>query len=57
MSKPRKATTTLKFNGKNVDTSLKDYLESVSYEDVASGSSDTLSIKLHNITKQWMKGW
>ena len=55
--KPRKATTTLKFNGKNVDTSLKDYLESVSYEDVASGSSDTLSIKLHNITKQWMKGW
>jgi len=57
MSKPRKATTTLKFNGKNVDTSLKDYLESVSYEDIASGSSDTLSIKLHNITKQWMKGW
>ena len=57
MSKPRKATTTLKFNGKNVDTSLKDYLESISYEDVASGSSDTLSIKLHNITKQWMKGW
>lgn len=57
MSKPRKVTTTLKFNGKNVDTSLKDYLESVSYEDIASGSSDTLSIKLHNITKQWMKGW
>ncbi len=57
MSKPRKATTTLKFNGKNVDTSLKDYLESVTYEDIASGSSDTLSIKLHNITKQWMKGW
>ena len=57
MSKPRKATTTLKFNGKNVDTSLKDYLESISYVDVASGSSDTLSIKLHNITKQWMKGW
>ena len=57
MSRPRKAVTTLKFNGKNVDTSLKDYLESVSYEDVASGSSDTLSISLHNIDKQWMKGW
>lgn len=57
MSKPRKAVTTLKFNGKNVDTSLKDYLESVTYEDIASGSSDTLSIKLHNITKQWMKEW
>lgn len=57
MNRVRKAVTTLKFNGKNVDTSLKDYLESVAYEDVASGSSDTLSVKLHNITKQWMKGW
>lgn len=57
MRRARKAATTLKFNGKNVDTSLKDYLESVTYEDVASGSSDTLSVKLHNITRQWMKGW
>lgn len=57
MSGARKAVATLKFNGKNVDTSLKDYLESVSYEDIASGSSDTLAINLHNITKQWMKGW
>lgn len=57
MSKARKAITTLKFNGKNVDTSLKDYLENVSYEDVASGSSDTLSIKLQNIDRKWIKGW
>lgn len=57
MSKARKAVTTFKFNGKNVDTSLKDYLESVSYEDVASGSSDRLSINLHNIDRQWIKGW
>lgn len=57
MSRARKVEAALRFNGKNVDTSLKDYLESVTYEDVASGSSDTLSVKLHNITKQWMKGW
>lgn len=57
MSRARRAAAALKFNGKNVDTSLKDYLESVTYEDVASGSSDTLSIKLHNITKQWLNGW
>ena len=44
MSDARKATTTLQFNGKNVDTSLKEYLESVTYADVASGSSDTLAI-------------
>ena len=42
MSKPRKAVTTLKFNGKNVDTSLKDYLESVTYEDIASGSKESI---------------
>ena len=36
MSDARKATTTLQFNGKNVDTSLKEYLESVTYTDVAS---------------------
>lgn len=57
MSRARRAAAMLKFNGKNVDTSLKDYVESVSYEDIASGSSDTLSIKLHNITKQWIQGW
>ena len=57
MGKARRASTTLKFNGKNVDTSLKEYLESVSYTDVASGSSDTISISLQNISEKWMKGW
>lgn len=57
MSDARKATTTLQFNGKNVDTSLKEYLESVTYTDVASGSSDTLAISLQNIDEKWMKGW
>ena len=57
MSNARKAETTLQFNGKNVDTSLKEYLESVTYTDVASGSSDTLSISLQDIDQKWMKGW
>lgn len=57
MSRARKAEAALKFNGKNVDMFLKGYLESVTYEDVASESSDTLSIKLHNITRQWMNAW
>ena len=52
MSDARKATTTLQFNGKNVDTSLEEYLESVTYTDVASGSSDTLAISLQNIDEK-----
>lgn len=51
------AKTTLKFNGQNVEVKLKEYLESVSYTDVASGSSDTLSVCLHNIDKKWITAW
>ena len=57
MSHARMAKTTLKFNGKNVEMKLKEYLESASYTDVASGSSDTLSIRLHNIDKKWITAW
>lgn len=57
MSDARKVTTTLKFNGDNVTTSLADYLESVTYEDVASGSSDSLEITLQNIDEKWLNGW
>nr|WP_325300163.1 hypothetical protein [uncultured Dysosmobacter sp.] len=56
-AKARRAETSLKFNGKSVNTSLKDYLESVEYTDVASGSSDSISITLHNIDMRWLSGW
>lgn len=57
MSNARKAVSSLSFNGKNVSTRLSDYLESVSYEDVASGSSDAISIKVQNIDMKWMNQW
>lgn len=57
MSRARMAKTTLKFNGQNVEMKLKEYLESASYTDVASGSSDTLSVRLHNIDKKWITAW
>lgn len=57
MSRARMAKTTLKFNGANVETKLKEYLESASYTDIASGSSDTLSVRLHNIDKKWITAW
>ena len=53
----RRVTPSLTFSRKNVDTILSDYLESVSYTDVASGSSDTLSIKLQNINEKWIGAW
>lgn len=57
MSNARKAVPSLSFNGKNVSTKLADYLESVSCEDVASGSSDSIDITLQNIDMKWMNQW
>lgn len=57
MSTGRRAVPALTFNGKNVTKILEDYLESVSYEDVAAGSSDSMSIKLQNIDMKWMNAW
>ena len=57
MSNPRKAVPSLSFNGKNVTTKLKEFLESVSYTDVASGDSDSIDISLHNIGMKWIGAW
>lgn len=57
MANGRRAVPSLKFNGKNVDTSLAPYLKSVTYTDVACGDSDTVSISLQNIDMKWLKGW
>ena len=57
MSTGRRVVPELKFNGKNVTKILGDYLESVSYEDVAAGSSDSMSIKLQNIDMKWLNAW
>lgn len=52
----RKATASLKFNGKKVSV-INEYLESVSYTDVASGGSDSMTIRMHNIDAKWVNGW
>jgi len=57
MSEARRTECAFKFNGKSVTVYLQDYLENVSYTDVASGSSDSLDITVHNIDKQWMDNW
>lgn len=53
----RKASVIITYNGKNVTTKLSEFLESFSYTDVASGESDSISIKLSNIDKKWLGAW
>ena len=54
MSNPRRVTANFKFNGKWLGKSLKDYLQSVTYTDVASGQSDQLDIVMQNIKMEWL---
>ncbi len=54
MSDPRRVTANFKFNGKWLGKSLKDYLQSLTYTDVASGQSDQLDIVLQNIEMDWL---
>lgn len=57
MSKPRKTVANLTFNGKNVKTTLANYIKSLTYTDVASGSSDSLDITIQNVDMNWIKDW
>lgn len=54
MSNPRKVKADFKFNGKWLGKSLKGYLQSLTYTDVASGASDQLDIVLQNIEMDWL---
>ena len=57
MPNGRRVVPSLTFSGKNTDGPLKDYLERVTYTDVASGSSDTVDIELQNIDEKWTGSW
>lgn len=54
---PRRTEIEIEYNGKNVKTTLCNYIESFSYEDAGSGEGDTLSIELENIDKRWLNDW
>ena len=45
---PRKATASVLYNGKNIDTKLAEFLRSFSYTDVAEGESDSLSLVIND---------
>ena len=54
---PRKATASVSYNGKNIDTKLAEFLRSFSYTDVASGESDSLSLAINDKDRKWIKAW
>lgn len=57
MSTPRKANVSIDYNGKNITTSLAEYMKSFSYTDVASGESDSIAINISDRDKKWINNW
>jgi len=53
----RRVTPALRFNGKNVTKRLENYMHSVTFTDVASGSSDSISIDLYDVDMKWLTNW
>lgn len=56
-SRGRRAEPTLTFNGHNVSTTVRDYLTGFTFTDVASGSSDSISISMYDKDMIWLTDW
>lgn len=54
---PRKASVSLLYNGVNATAQVAGDLASFQYTDVASGSSDSISIKLNDRQRKWIGAW
>lgn len=54
---PRKVSLDISYKGNKLDEKIQERITSFSYTDVASGSSDSVSITLENIDKKWMNAW
>ena len=56
MPSVREALVGLQFNGQDASTDLRPYLQGATYTDIAAGSSDEVSITLHNFEIEWLSG-
>jgi len=56
MAKGRSASVALIYNGKNA-AQMAEYLSSFKYTDVASGTSDSISIELDDKDRRWIGAW
>lgn len=53
----RRADVAVTYNGKNATVQLAPLLASFTYKDVASGSSDSISMELNDRDQKWINGW
>lgn len=53
----RRVEPALRFNGKNVSSQLTQYLHSVTFVDILSGSSDSVRIDLYDVDMKWLTSW
>ena len=54
---PRKASVSCFYNGVNATAQIADYLDSFTYTDVASGTSDSISLTLTDRDRKWTGPW
>lgn len=57
MEKARRAEIEITYEGKDITTPVNKYIKNFTYEDIASGESDRISITMHDISRQWMDSW
>lgn len=57
MQEARRAAVQIIYEGKDITTPIDEYLESFTYDDIASGESDRVKINLHDADKRWMEEW
>jgi len=55
--KARQSSVIVKYNGKDITKTITDYIEGFEYTDNASGSADTVTLKLNNKSGKWFRGW
>ncbi len=54
---PRSATVSLLYNGVNATGQIAQYLSSFEYKDVASGTSDSISVNVNDPDHKWIGPW
>lgn len=53
----RQSSVMVVYNGKDITKTITDYIEGFQYVDHASGTADTISLKLNNRSGKWSGGW
>lgn len=57
MGTVREATISVSYNGKNITDSITNFLSELTYTDVASGETDTISLVLADEKQRWLNTW